>query len=229
MTELIDDIPDSKRSDFLASIFTNYIEKQGLGGIPKSDFDALIVYLYAKHSKGKFNAFELGQKLKIKESRVKSLYESALLKYSELTEGTAWIEILKSLRTTNFELESFERSQIRFKFENPAHFKYFQNRIRIIGSTATYSPTYETLTITLNVFFEVLEHVYSKSESQFAATETDEIQPLVGEVIEQIGKSLGKRRIKELRSSDGIKTKAGQALDNASKLAGIGSMILAMA
>lgn len=229
MTALLDDIPEDNRSEFLSSIFKHYIDKQGLGGIPKSDLDALFVYLYAKHSAVDFNAFELGQKLKIKESRVKSLYESALLKYSELTEGGAWIQILKSLKSANFELESFERGQIRFKFENPAHFKYFQNRIRIIGSTATYSPTYETLTITLSVFFEVLEHVYSKSESQFAATETDEIQPLIIEVIKQLGESLGAERLKKLRSSDGLKTKAGKALNAASKLAEIGATILALA
>lgn len=228
MTEILNDIPVDKRSDFLSSIFKHYVEKQGLGGIPKSDFDALLVYLYATHATGGFDAFELGQKLKIKESRAKSLYESGLLKYSELTEGAAWIEILECLKTTSFELESYERGQIRFKFENPAHFKYFQNRIRKIGSTATYSPTYETLTIALNVFFEVLEHVYSKSESQFSAKETDNVQPLINDVIAQLGNSLGKTRISDLRSTKGRTTKAGQAFDIASKLTGIGVTILSL-
>lgn len=229
MAILIDDIPHSKHSNFLSELLGHYVDKQGLGGIPKTDLDALVVYLYTKYcSNSEFDAFTLGQKFMLKESRVKSLYETGLIKYSELTEGLAWIEILKKLKNTKFELESNEKSQIRFKFENPALYKFFQKRLRVIGGTAPYSSSYETVTISLETFFELLEHVYDSSQTDFKSTEMDKIHPLIEPVIKKLGSSLGKRKLKDLKGKGGLTTKAGKALDAASKMAGIGKFVTAI-
>ena len=145
-----------------------------------------------------------------------------------MTEGKAWIEILTKLKTTKFELESNEKGQIRFKFENPALYKFFQKRLRVIGGTAPFSSPYETITISLETFFELLDHVYDASQTQFSAKETDEIHKLVEPVINKLGSSLGKKKLKELQDKDGAKTKAGKAFAYASKLAGIGSFVAAI-
>ena len=228
MKNIIDEIHSSDHKAFLSELLEHYVEKQGLGGIPKSDLDALIVYLYTKYSNKPFDSFELGQRFLIKESRVKSLYETGLIKYSGLTEGLAWIEMLEKLKSTKFELESIEKSQIKFKFENPALYKYFQKRIRVIGGTAQFSPTYETITISLQTLFELLDHVYDSSQTQFASTEMDKIHPLIEKVIQQIGRSLTKKKIRELQGKEGIKTKAGKALDSASKMVKIGKFVMAV-
>lgn len=229
MDEIIKDIPVDNHSKFLSELLSHYVDKQGLGGIPKPDLDALIVYLYTKYSiNNNFDAFTLGQRFLIKESRIKSLYEIGQIKYSGLTEGEAWIEILNKLKTTKFELESSEKSQMRFKFENPALYKFFQKRLRVIGGTAPFSSAYETITISLGTFFELLEHIYDSSQTQFATTEMDKIHKLVEPVIMKVGSSLGKKKLKELQGEQGLNTKAGKALQTASSLSGIGGFIVAI-
>lgn len=228
MDGLLKDIPGKKHSEFLSAFLQHYVDKQGLGGIPKQDLDGLIVYLYVKYSGKDFDAFALGQIFRIKEQRVKSLYETGLIKYSGLTEGTAWVEILKKLTETKFELESSERGQIRFKFENPALYKFFQKRLRVLGSAATYSSISETVTITLETYFHLLDHLHDKSQTDFRTVEMDEILPLIGEVIKKLGSSLGKTKLKELNTVKGKATAAGKALSTASSLAGIGSLVLAI-
>ena len=180
-SKLLNDIREENRSNFLSELLFHYVDKQGLGGIPKPDLDALIIYLYTEYSnKNKdFDAFSLGQKFMIKESRVKSLYETGLIKYSGLTEEAAWIEILTKLGTTKFELESIEKGQIRFKFENPALFKFFQKRIRVICRTATLFSSSETITISLEAFFELLDHVSDANKTQFSSGESHKIHKLV--------------------------------------------------
>ncbi|TQV76066.1 hypothetical protein FKG94_15770 [Exilibacterium tricleocarpae] len=228
MRNLLKDVPLGKQPEFLGELMKHYVDKQGLGGIPKPDLDALIIYLYTKYSGKSFDAFELGQIFMLKESRVKSLYETGLIKYSGITEGQAWIDILEKLRTTKFELESYERAQVKFKFENPALYKYMQKRLRAIGGTAPFSSTYETVTITLSTLFELLDHIFDASQTQFASGEMDTIHELMGPVIKQLGKSLGKKKLRELRGDKGLKTKAGAAIAAAANLAGIGGFITAL-
>ena len=79
---IIKDIPKNKHSEFLEELMKHYIDKQGLGGIPKTDFDALLVYLYTKYSGKAFDVFSLSQRFMVKEARIKSLYETGLIKYS---------------------------------------------------------------------------------------------------------------------------------------------------
>lgn len=225
-SNLLSKVPDRDKLQILDQIFVHYVEKQGLGAIPKADLDALIVYMYAKHAMNDdFNAFELGRKFLLKESRVKSLYETGLIKYAELSPGSAWISILSKLRGTKFELESFEKAHIKFKFENPALYKYLQNTVREIGGTAPYSPTYETVTIQLSTFFELLDHIYVVSQSEYAATETDEIRPLIEKTVIQVGKSLGKKKMRKLAGKEAIATKAGKALQAANTMSGIGTAV----
>ena len=162
----------------------------------------------------------------IKESRVKSLYETGLIKYSGLTEGQAWIKILTQLQITKFELESIEKGQIRFKFENPALIKFFRKRLRDVGRTATILTSSETITISLQAFFELLDHVYHSPQTEFYPHELNEIRRLVDTVIKTLGSSLGRKKLKELHDKDGAKSKVGAALDFASKLAGIGSSVM---
>ena len=229
-SKLLKDIRDEKHTEFLSELLYHYVDKQGLGGIPKPDLDALIIYLYVEHNnKNKdFDAFSLGQKFMIKESRVKSLYETGLIKYSGLTEGQAWIKILTKLITTKFELESIEKGQIRFKFENPALFKFFQKRLRVIGRIATLSSPSETITISLEALFELLNHVNDDSQAQFFTPEMDEIHKLIEPVIQQIGSSLGEEKLKELKEEKSLKTKAGMAFASGAKLASIGSFVAAV-
>jgi|TARA_B110000238_G_C15987995_1_gene378978 hypothetical protein len=222
---IIKDIPKNKHSEFLEELMKHYIDKQGLGGIPKTDFDALLVYLYTIYSGKAFDVFSLSQRFMVKEARIKSLYETGLIKYSDFTEGKAWIEILEKLKTTKFQLESNERGQVRFKFENPALYKYFQKRLRVIGGTAPYSSASETVTIPLDTLFELVEHIYDESQTQFSTAEMEQIHLLIEPVISKVTKSLGKKKITQLKGKEGLGSKAGKALDAAIKMENIGRFL----
>ena len=227
------DIRPEKYSDFLSELLFHYVDKQGLGGIPKPDLDALIIYLYTEYSDNNkdFDAFSLGQKFMIKESKVKSLYETGLIKYSELTEGEAWGKILTKLTTAEFELESNEKGQIRFKFENPALYKFFHKRVQVIGGTDHFLRSSETITITLKTFFKLLNHVCDPSQIEsstnedFSTDEKNKIRPLVKSVIEKLVSSLGEKKLKELQGKKGVKLAVKNALDYASKLSSISSFL----
>lgn len=222
---ILNDIPTDKHSEFLSELMKHYVDKQGLGGIPKTDLDALLVYLYTKFSGKDFDVFNLAQRFLIKEARVKSLYETGLIKYSSFTEGKGWIEILIKLESTMFQLESNEKGQIRFKFENPALYKYFQKRIRVIGGTSLYSSSSEIIVIPLDTLFEIINHIHDESQTQFSTKEMDVIHKSIPKVLNQILSSLGKNKILQLQGKDGLKSKAGKALDAAIKLENIGKIL----
>ena len=228
MKKLFEDIPECKHSEFLKQILEHYVEKQGLGGISKSDFDALLVYLFPKFCERPFDAFYFGRIFRIKDGRVKSLYETGLNKYSGLSEEFTWIAILDKLKDAKIELESYEKGQIRFKFEDPALYKYFQKGIRDLGSTATYSSLSEIVTLTLESYGDLLDHLHHKSQADFATTELDKILPLIEKATKALVSSLGKNTIKELKSGTHKETKAGKAIAALSKLSSIGSFFVAI-
>jgi len=91
-----------------------------------------------------------------------------------------------------------------------------------------YSSSYEAIVIGLDSFFLLLDNVYEESQTDFKTTEMDQVRPLVEPVVQRIGTSLGKRRIKELMSGEKSKSLTGQALDTGSKLASIGTFVKAM-
>ena len=226
---VFDNIPKKNRDAFLAEFLEVYVDRQGLGTMPKADLDALILHLYCKYAvDGRYDSFSLSELFKIRETRIKSLVETGSLRFANVTEGQAWANILTGISTAKFELESLEKGQIRFKLENPSLHRFLQKRVREHGGTVTYSPSSEVVTISLSTFFEVLDDIYLACESQFKTTHLDVIKNATEKTIEQIAKTVGKARIKKLKDETLTSTKLGTALDVGSKLSGIGSLIAAL-
>lgn len=228
-TGIYSKIPTESRDAFLEELLDAYVDGQGLGSMPKPDLDALIVHLYCKYAmNGRFDSFELSQIFKIRESRVKSLIHNASVKFDSIDESGAWVKISKDISKSRFEVDSLERAQVRFKLENPALHRFLQKRVRKHEGTITYSASTEAITINLQLLFIVLDEVYDSSQSEFNTDDMDEIRPLIEKTITAIGKSLGKKRLKELLAGEAKGSKLGVILDGASKLSGIGGLILAL-
>jgi hypothetical protein len=209
--------------EFLSELMKNYVSEQGLGSMPKSDLDALIVHLYLKHSGSlKVDVFELSEIFKVKENRIKSLVETGWIKFSQKDEPEVWTEILESLSRVTIELESLEKGQIRFKLENPAHFRYFQKQVRLLESTATYSPSSEQLVTQFDVFNKTLDRVFmcvlSKDQSA-----VEPVKAIYRKIRNEI---IGPERFELYRTGSKKDSKLGDALTKASELAGIGALIL---
>lgn len=74
---MLENVSGNREGFFLRGLTDSYVEQQGLGSMPKSDLDALIIHLYLKYlGTQKVDDFALSEILKIKESRVKSLVET---------------------------------------------------------------------------------------------------------------------------------------------------------
>lgn len=227
-SRLIDAIPNDNHSAFLAELLEAYVDRPGLGAMPKADLDALIVHLYRKYSAtpDDFDVFDLSQRFRLRETRVKTLVSLGELKFGTMVEGDAWCTVLASTAKSRFAVERLERGQIRFPLENPALYPYLQRRLRQCGASATYSAGTEELKVELEVFLLVLDSVWSASESEFSTNKhLDRVQKDIKRTIERLGVSLGQKRLKALR---GEKSVLGEALDKGSKLGSIGKFVLAL-
>ncbi len=212
-----------KEREFLIELMENYVSGQGLGSMPKSDLDALIVYLYLKHSGStKVDVFELSEIFKVKESRIKSLVETGWIKFSQKDEPEVWKEILASLSRVTIELESLEKGQIRFKLENPAHFRYFQKQVRLLESTATYSPSSEQLVTQFDVFNKTLDRVFMQVLNQDQSA-VEPVKAIYRKIRNEI---IGPDRFERYRTGPDKDSKLGVVLTKASELAGIGALVL---
>jgi len=195
-----DRIHPEKRERFLEELLDIYVDRQGLGAIAKGDLNALIVYLFNKYSiSGAYDTFDLSEQLKVSERQVKSLISTGELKYNPLAEGEVWVQILKHIASSDFELESLEQGKVRFKMENPAWIRYLRNWTRKVGGTVSYSVSSEAVSVSLNNFFKVLNRLYDLPRNAHPEGVVDTIKSEIDKVLQQIRDTLGKERIKELR------------------------------
>lgn len=124
MGKLIDNIPEIKRAQVLEELLDAYVGTQGLGAMPKQDFDALVIHLYLKHSKKKYDPFELSKLFKIRESRLKSLRALGAVKYGNQDELNNWTKIIAAIKDGKFDVANRERGDIRFKLTDPSFFRF---------------------------------------------------------------------------------------------------------
>ena len=148
-----DNIKQDNKALYLSELLQNYVDQQGLGAMPKSDLDALILHLFVKYSKRRLNSFELSGLFKITESRVKTLLEIAAVKFETSSEQEIWMTIIRDWKSSITEVSSIEKGQVVFKFENPGYFRYIQKETRNAGGTVIYSKSAESITISLATLF----------------------------------------------------------------------------
>ena len=221
---VFDKIEKSRREEFLKVLLTQYVQRHGLGGMSKSDFDALIVHLFLKCSKEPYDSFELSNILKIKESRLKSLIETAAVKFETDTEEVIWMDIIKNWASSVTEIESIEKGQVAFKFENPAHFRYIQKEVRVAGGTVNYSRSSEAITISLGTLFKVLDEVYKRVFENKKGH-----QYLIEDVLKRIKTDLiGTNELKKIQDDKEKKLRLTKILTSAANLASIGQLIAAV-
>ena len=107
-SKVYDQIRSGQRGLFLNRLLIEYVDRQGLGAMPKSYFDALLVHLFLDYSTKRFDSFELSRLFKIRESRLKTLIASAGVKFERRSEQEIWMEILEKWKDSLKEIESAE-------------------------------------------------------------------------------------------------------------------------
>lgn len=227
--EYVDLLPEEVREVYLNAILSVYVDRQGLGGVSKPDFDALLVYLHVTHVlKSRFDAHLLSEIFHIRESRAKSLYETGLIKYGRMTEGQAWLQILHALGTVTYEVQLYESGDIRFRFNAPALYRYFDAALREAGKNADYDPDNEVVRMNIYSFFALLEHVASVSSRRFRPVEADQVVPLCGTVVSRIERSFGKKTMNDLRAGKLSDTLVAAAIKDAAGFAHVGNLVEAL-
>jgi hypothetical protein len=219
-----DNIKQENRMLYLSELLKTYVDQQGLGAMPKSDLDALVLHLFIKYSKRRFNSFELSGLFKVTESRVKTLLEIAAVKFETSSEQDIWMTIIRDWKSSITEVSSIEKGQVVFKFENPGYFRYIQKETRAAGGTVTYSKNAEAITISLATLFAVLDSVYGRLLSDKAGH-----QALLKDLLQKIKTDLiGPNKLQQLKDDKQRKTRLAQILTNASNLSSIGSLIVSV-
>lgn len=209
---------------FLKVFVAEYVHRHGLGGMSKTDLDALLVYMFLNCTRKPFDSFELSELFRVKESRIKSLMETAAVKFEENSEETIWMTLIQSWIRSTTEVESLDKGQVVFKLENPAHFRFLQKEARAAGGTVAYSKTSEAITVSLATLFKVLDQVYSR----VFANKTGH-QYLVKGLLEKIKTDLiGHNELKKIKGDKEKKLKLTQVLSTASNLSSIGKFIIAV-
>ncbi len=216
-----DQIDKARRDEVLKVLLAQYVERHGLGGMSKGDLDALIIHLFLKCSKKRFNAFDLSVIFKIKESRIKSLIETAAVKFEEDAEELIWMRIVEDWASSITEIESIEKGQVVFKFEHPGHFRFIQNEVRIAGGTVSYSRSSEAMTISLATLFKVLDQAHGhvlKDKKGF--------QYLIENLLKKIKNDLiGQNELEKIKKDKEKKLKLTQIISTASNLVSIGKVV----
>lgn len=151
----------NNENNFLNELLDHYVNYHGLGGMAKSDFDALIIYLYIKYKNyDPEDLFTFSKELKIKESRLKSLIETAFLKFGTTEEDIIYKNIIVNISKSKIELESLEKGLIRVKLSNGFHIRFIQNLAREYGSTVEYNRNSEKLIVRVDIFTKIIEYIY---------------------------------------------------------------------
>jgi hypothetical protein len=215
-------IPPTERAAFLEELLDHYVERQGLGAMPKADFDALLVHLFLKWSKEQFDSFTLSDHFRIKETRLKSLIETAAVKFEKREIHIIWFDILKQWENSITSVDRMESGEVRFKFENPAYFRYLQREVRSLGGTVRYDRASEAVTLGLDLLFGILNRVHGSIFKNYPGT-----QAVVIQLLEKIRKDIiGNTQLKLIKEDKDNRLKITQIISTASKLGSIGKLVV---
>lgn len=217
---VIDRIPEHKRESVLKMLLENYVDHLGLGTMPRADFDTLIVFTFLQHSEQEYTNFELSQIFKIKETKVKTLRELAAIKFGHLVqidEKTIWTNIFKKMLSGILEIESVDKSQLRFHLDNPAMYRYLQKEVFSFGGSVEYKNS--KVIISTQAFNKLLDCVWEQHfQNDIPLAElNDAIAEKLNNVIEinteEVKEVTGKTKLEEKLN------KSTQAISNVSNFA----------
>jgi hypothetical protein len=218
------ELTEKQKAKVLDHLFSAYVQEHGLGGMSKTDFDALLLWLVMSEQKEK-DVFTLSDQFKIKESRIKSLLEIAAVKFESTDPVTAWSEILQILSTAEFDVESLEKGQIRFPLRNPMLFRWIQDSVRKLNSTCSYNKQSEQVTLNLEVLYRLLDRIWDEKQlgEGWAGAIHSTAQKNIKTAIANVGKKIRGNSLEELR--DMKRPKLRSAIKLGAELVGIGEFV----
>ncbi|MCB5184567.1 hypothetical protein LG201_05055 [Methylobacillus gramineus] len=217
-------LSDSQKIAIFDRIWDEYVKTHGLGGMAKGDFDALLLWEYAKATQ-QVDAFSLSSTFKIRESRAKSLLDSASIKFDQIEQDAAWSQLLSGLQDVEFLVESLERGQMRFHLKTPLLFRHLQNQARAMDDSFSFNTASEYVIGNLQTLYRILdvsweEHAYGSNwQGEQLVQEREKIKKIIG----KIGQNISSNHLQALKSAK--KSSLPGMIEYGSRLSGIGRFI----
>lgn len=218
-------LSDKQKARIFDRIVQEYIQEHGLGGMSKGDLDALLLWLIAIEQE-EIDSFALSAWFKVKETRVKSLLETAAVKFEETDAVAVWKDIIKFLSTVEFDVESLEKGQIRFQLSNPMRYRWIQKKVRELRSTCSYNRSAEQVTMNLDTMYQILDWLWEPKtvdEDRWTKSVAEQQHPRIQRTIGNIGRKIEANSLEDLR--DRKRPKLRRAIQDAAALVGIGSQV----
>lgn len=205
-------------------IWTEYVQAHGLGGMSKSDLDALLVWEYVQVVE-KVNYFSLSTTFKIKESRAKNLLDAASIKYQQLDDASVWSELLDALKAVEYHVESLEKGQMRFHLKKPLLFRYLQHQARELNDSLMFNTASEYVVSNLDTLYAILDAAWADEAfgKKWTGAALERERRKIQRIIEKIGKNIGGNNLEDLKRRK--RSKLPQMVSFGERLLGIGALV----
>lgn len=221
------DLTEKQKASIFDRFWHEYVVTHGLGGMSKGDLDALIIWSFAE-TLDNHDHFLLGQKLKVKESRVKSLLATGEVKFDDTLDATAWRKVLKDLSKATFSVESLEKGQVRFHLKKQHYFRHIQRQARELNDSFEHKSGSEYVIANLSTLYRILDSAWADGHfgDEWTADLLTKAKADIQTTIGNIGKAISGNELEQLRSAKS--SKLFKAIEQGSKLSSIGSLIVSL-
>lgn len=153
-------------SKFESEFLDNYLQF-GLGSMPKSDVDALVMHLLDNYGSSKFTALAncsnqtVSELLKTPVSKIKKLRYDAALKFGGRVEDQAQGRLLAALAKATLETEG---EKVCLIIEDSLAKNWLQGQLKNKQQIFDHSFNTEIIKVSVSGLFEVLESIFDKTE-----------------------------------------------------------------
>lgn len=158
---------NSKQYENFGKTFLEKYLANGFGTLPKREIDVLVFHLISEAAeiKGKSN-YEVANKLKVTESKIKSLKLEASLKHNQPKHKDIIKEIVTQLTNEIKKLE-FADGYVTLSLEDPVYKREFEYAIKNVGYYVEYGFNNEILKIKPLQLLEVILNNIENGEQEF--------------------------------------------------------------
>jgi hypothetical protein len=160
---------NKKQREAFGKIFVEKYLSNGFGAMTKSEIDILVFHLISesKDLKNKSN-YHVANKLKVTESKVKSLRLNAALKYNQANHKAVLANIVSRI-TEVMDKPDFEGGLVSITVENPVEQRELEHAVKSVGRNIEYGLNKELLKISPIALFELVVSNLENPEQEFTA------------------------------------------------------------
>ncbi|MES9852428.1 MAG: hypothetical protein ABW170_11410 [Candidatus Thiodiazotropha sp. L084R] len=158
---------DDNQKRLFGEVFIEKYLSNGFGAMTKSEMDILVFHLISESDDLKNNSnYHVANKLKVTESKVKSLRLNAAMKYNQANHKAVLANIVTRI-TEVMEKPDFEGGLVSITIENPVEQRELEHAVKSVGRNIEYGLNKEILKISPIALFELVVSNLENPEQEF--------------------------------------------------------------